>query len=90
MAESERQVSPFQRTPSSVTSMIWIFVPLYFAATLYFALDRSGAIDLIGRFPTPLLLLLLLAIVLWSVVQPLGVLVQAAEEAPFALGFITG
>ncbi|MCA0270696.1 MAG: branched-chain amino acid transport system II carrier protein [Proteobacteria bacterium] len=59
-------------------------------STPCFALDRSNVIDVIGRFLTPLLLLLPAAIVLWSVVRPLGVPVQTGVKAPFALGFVTG
>lgn len=69
---------------------IWVFVPLFFVITTWFALDRSNVIDVIGRFLTPVLLGLLGIIVLWSVLAPLGVPVDTGEAAPFRLGLVTG
>ncbi|WP_170295220.1 branched-chain amino acid transport system II carrier protein [Paracoccus aestuariivivens] len=71
---------------------VWIFIPLFFAVTIYFALDRSNVIDRIGRILTPLLLGLLGIIVIWSVLAPLGTPVDTgvAGAAPFGMGLITG
>ncbi|WP_194133717.1 branched-chain amino acid transport system II carrier protein [Salipiger mangrovisoli] len=69
---------------------IWVFVPLFFVVSTYFALDRSRVIDRIGRVLTPLLLSLLGLIVIWSVLSPLGVPADTGEAAPFRLGLLTG
>ncbi|MCA0938593.1 branched-chain amino acid transport system II carrier protein [Salipiger pacificus] len=69
---------------------IWVFVPLFFVVSTYFALDRSRVIDRIGRVLTPLLLGLLGIIVIWSVLSPLGVPADTGEAAPFRLGLLTG
>ncbi len=66
------------------------FVPLYFAISLYFAIDRSRVIDKVGAILTPVLLVLLLTIVVWAVIDPLGTPVATSETAPFYLGFTTG
>lgn len=67
-----------------------VFVPLYFAISLYFAIDRSRVIDKVGAVLTPVLLVLLLVIVVWAVVDPLAAPVETAESGPFYLGFTTG
>lgn len=67
-----------------------VFVPLYFAVSLYFAIDRSRVIDKVGAVLTPVLLVLLLVIVVWAVFDPLAAPVETAEAAPFYLGFTTG
>lgn len=69
---------------------IALFVPLYFLASFYFAIDQNQVIDKVGRILTPALLVLLVAIVIWAVVDPLGTPVATAEAAPFYLGFTTG
>ncbi len=69
---------------------IWLFVPLFFVVSTYFALDRSRVIDRIGRVLTPLLLGLLGIIVIWSIVAPLGVPADTGAAAPFRLGLLTG
>lgn len=72
------------------TTGLWVFVPLYFLASLYFAIDESQVIDKVGRILTPALLLILAFIVVWAVVDPLSTPVGTAETAPFYLGFTTG
>jgi LIVCS family branched-chain amino acid:cation transporter len=69
---------------------IAIFVPLYFLVSLYFAIDKNQMIDKVGRILTPILLLLLCAIVVWAIVEPLGTPVKTPELTPFYLGFTTG
>ncbi|WP_353475177.1 branched-chain amino acid transport system II carrier protein [Salipiger sp. H15] len=69
---------------------IWLFVPLFFVVSTYFALDRSRVIDRIGRYLTPLLLGLLGIIVVWSFLAPLGAPADTGEAAPFKLGLLTG
>ncbi|MDR6759200.1 LIVCS family branched-chain amino acid:cation transporter [Mycoplana sp. BE70] len=69
---------------------IAVFVPLYFLASLYFAIDQNQVIDKVGRILTPALLILLVAIVIWAIVDPLGTPATTTEAAPFYLGFTTG
>ncbi|MGE6786513.1 branched-chain amino acid transport system II carrier protein [Ensifer adhaerens] len=69
---------------------IALFVPLYFLASLYFAIDQNQVIDKVGRILTPALLILLVSIIVWAVIDPLGTPAKTAEAAPFYLGFTTG
>jgi branched-chain amino acid:cation transporter, LIVCS family len=69
---------------------LWVFVPLYFLASLYFAIDESQVIDKVGRILTPVLLLILVFVVIWAVVDPLAAPVETPDTAPFYLGFTTG
>lgn len=69
---------------------LWVFVPLYFAASLYFAIDESQVIDKVGRILTPALLVILAFIVVWAVIDPLAAPARTPEAAPFYLGFTTG
>jgi len=69
---------------------LYIFVPLYFIASLHFAIDKSNVIDKLGGFLTPILLLILTIIVIWVVLDPLGTPAARPEVAPFYTGFVTG
>ena len=66
------------------------FLILYFAISLFFAIDRSSVIDKIGKYLTPALLVLLVGIVAWAFVAPLGEPVPSRQASPFHYGFITG
>ncbi|HSK09247.1 MAG TPA: branched-chain amino acid transport system II carrier protein [Vicinamibacterales bacterium] len=67
-----------------------LFSVIYFAITLYFALNRSAVIDKIGKFLTPFLLFTLAWIILDGVFGPLGPLVDRGLDRPFARGFQEG
>ena len=66
------------------------FLILYFAISLFFAIDRSSVIDKIGKYLTPALLVLLVGIVAWAFVAPVGEPVPSRQASPFHYGFITG
>ncbi|HMQ42485.1 MAG TPA: branched-chain amino acid transport system II carrier protein [Paracoccus sp. (in: a-proteobacteria)] len=67
-----------------------MFLILYFAISLFFAIDRSSVIDKIGKYLTPALLVLLVGIVVWAIVDPVGQPVAPREANPFTFGFVTG
>ena len=67
-----------------------IFTLCYFALSVYFAIDPSSVVDKIGKFLTPVLLVLLVYIVVRAVVAPLGGPVDTGVDTPFYSGFITG
>ena len=69
---------------------IAVFVPVYFLASVYFAIDQNQVIDKVGRILTPALLILLVGIVAWAVIDPLGTPVAKPDTSPFHLGFTTG
>ena len=78
----------FPKTDPKIGSMI--FIPAYFLAALYFAIDQNQVIDKVGRILTPFLLILLVIIVLWAVIAPLDQPTAAGKPNPFYFGFITG
>ena len=67
-----------------------LFSLIYFAITLYFALNQSAVIDKIGKILTPFLVVTLAWIILKGVLTPLGPLVDLQLEQPFARGFREG
>lgn len=69
---------------------LYVFVPIYFLLSLYFAIDQSNVIDKLGRVLTPCLLLILAVVVIWAVIDPLATPVDRPNVSPFHLGFVTG
>lgn len=67
-----------------------VFLLVYFAVSFYFVIDRSNVIDKVGKYLTPVLLILMISIVIWTFADPLGAPVETGVENPFYLGFITG
>ena len=60
------------------------FLILYFAISLFFAIDRSSVIDKIGKYLTPALLVLLVGIVAWAWSRRNAKLFEDAAHLPFA------
>lgn len=63
---------------------------VFFAVTLFFVLKPSSIVDKIGKYLTPVLLLIIFAIVLKGVATPLGHPVATGFTTPVARGFIEG
>lgn len=63
---------------------------VYFAITLYFALNRKKVIDKIGKILTPFLLFTLALIILKGVFRPLGEAVGGSLTNAFGSGFREG
>ncbi len=63
---------------------------VFFALTLFFALNRSTVVEKIGKFLTPFLLLTLALIIVRGIVFPLGQLPESGLEGPFGKGFREG
>lgn len=73
----------FPQVPQIVT------IVLFFAVSFYFAMDKSNVIDKIGKFLTPLLVIILLFIVGKGIFSPLGTPVDTGAKAPFSDAFIS-
>ncbi|GHH99059.1 branched-chain amino acid transport system II carrier protein [Neobacillus kokaensis] len=69
-----------------VPSVVTIFV--FFAVTFYFAMDKSNVIDKIGKFLTPLLVIILTFIVIKGVFDPIGSPISTELKNPFSNAFI--
>ncbi len=76
---------------------IWlaIFSALFFIAVLYFSLKPGKLIDNIGKFMTPLLIILLLVLIVFSFVNPMGefggaIATEKYMVNPFSVGLLDG
>ncbi|MCP4117683.1 MAG: branched-chain amino acid transport system II carrier protein [Desulfobacteraceae bacterium] len=63
---------------------------IFFSITLLFALRPSGVVDKIGKYLTPLLLLIISMIVIKGVAAPMGIPVDTGFTHPFSKGFSEG
>lgn len=73
----------FPQAPSVVTIVI------FFAISFYFAMDKSNVIDRIGKVLTPLLVVILLAVVGKGLFDPIGTPVATDLKTPFSNAFIS-
>lgn len=63
---------------------------VFFAITLFLVIKPSGIIDRIGKFLTPVLMLMLGIIIYRGVTSPMGSPINTAMANPFSTGFING
>ena len=87
----EMAVKPFI-TDASQTSLT-IFSILFFAVALFFAWSRGKLIDMIGKFLTPALFLVLTVLAIAVFVNPQGTIVAAQGDyvtQAFTTGFLEG
>ena len=68
---------------------IWITVIVFFALVYFFAKDRESVIDKLGKYMTPLLLILLAVVLIKGVVDPVGQPVDTGIENPFGSALLT-
>jgi len=80
----EMAIQPFFNTPPIVTSII------YFVLVFLFAVNRSRIISLIGKFLTPIIVLILLVIIGISFFASPGSLGASGFENPFIDGVLEG
>jgi branched-chain amino acid:cation transporter, LIVCS family len=76
--------------PSWPTFPAALFSVVFFAITLWFALNRSAVVDKIGKYLTPLLVLTLGWIILKGVFTPLGSIAEMDLPGPTGRGFREG
>ncbi|OWZ83177.1 branched-chain amino acid transport system II carrier protein [Natranaerobius trueperi] len=67
-----------------------ITTTIFFGITLFFVLNPSSVIDRIGRYLTPVLVVILGAIVVGGVINPMGAPVDMEVTTPFRTGFTEG
>ncbi|TYA60079.1 branched-chain amino acid transport system II carrier protein [Formosa maritima] len=80
----EIAVAPFFTTSALLTSTI------YFALVFVFVINRSKILDLIGKFLTPLIGIILLLIIFIGIVTSPVAVSQTFIEAPIAKGILEG
>lgn len=81
----ELTIKPIFPTMTALTSMI-----LYFIINLCFVLRPSKIIDNIGKFLTPLLIIILLTLIIKGVVSPMGSVVNTNVSSVFSNSLIEG
>jgi len=80
----EMAILPFFETGSLVTSFI------YFSLVLFFVWNRSQIIDWIGKFITPLIVVILLLIISIALFSPESSLTTTGMPIPFVEGLLEG
>ncbi|WP_101772198.1 branched-chain amino acid transport system II carrier protein [Peptostreptococcus faecalis] len=74
----------FPGVPQFVTCLV------FFAVTLYLALNPGKVIDIIGQYLTPILLVILTIIIVLSIIKPPGEMIATDATGLFTLGFREG
>lgn len=80
----EMAIVPFFGTSSLLTSTI------YFTLVFIFVMNRSKVLDLIGKFLTPLIIFILLAVILIGITASPESIKPTSFEAPFVSGLLEG
>ncbi|KGL62592.1 branched-chain amino acid transport system II carrier protein [Polaribacter sp. Hel1_85] len=80
----EMAIQPFFETPAIVTSI------LYFVLVFIFAVNRNKIISLIGKFLTPIIVLILLIIIFIAVFTSSGTVNPSTFTTPFVDGILEG
>lgn len=63
---------------------------IFFGLTLFLALNSSSIIDIIGKFLTPILLVMVSTIIIKGILNPIGVPIDTNITQPFSIGFGDG
>ena len=69
---------------------LWAFSLLFFIVTAVLALNHSGVVDIIGKFLTPLLLLVMIVLIVLGIVNPIGAPIATKDLVPFQTGITNG
>ena len=80
----EMAIAPMFGTPPLLTSCI------YFALVLVFALNRSKALNLLGKYLTPAIVVMVLTIVVLGLVSPPDAMNLSTFETPIVDGLLEG
>lgn len=67
----------------------WIFLVAFFALAYFFASNKSGVVDAIGKFLTPILLVSLVIIIVLEIVNPIGKIEGGIVDNGFSNAFLT-
>ncbi|MEF8683147.1 UNVERIFIED_CONTAM: branched-chain amino acid transport system II carrier protein [Bacillus cereus] len=90
----EMAVAPFlSNTMQNQWYILLLYTFLYFAITYYLSLNPSKLVDRIGKYLTPLLLIMISIIIVKAISSPVGSISTPSDsyqEAPFFKGFIEG
>ena len=68
---------------------IWVTVIVFFALVYFFACDPNSVIDKLGKYMTPILVILLAVVLVKGVISPLGQPVDTGIESAFGTAILT-
>lgn len=80
----EMAVQPYLNTDSLLTSSI------YFSLVFVFAINRGKVIDILGKYLTPIIGIILLAIIYMGVFGPADAMLTGQYVTPYVDGFLEG
>ncbi len=80
----EMAIAPFFDIPSSITST------LFFAVVFIFVINRSSILSVIGKFLTPFIFIIIVAIIVIGTFMPHSKMVATTMVLPFTDGIIEG
>lgn len=68
---------------------IWVTVIVFFALVYFFACDPNSVIDKLGKYMTPILVVLLAVVLIKGVISPVGQPVDTGIESAFGTAILT-
>ncbi|MCT4700136.1 MULTISPECIES: branched-chain amino acid transport system II carrier protein [Tenacibaculum] len=80
----EMAIAPYFNVNSLITSSI------YFGLVFIFVINRSKILNLLGKFLTPLIILILLAIIFIGIFSTPGTMIPSTIKTPFISGLLEG
>ncbi|WP_298340230.1 branched-chain amino acid transport system II carrier protein [uncultured Algibacter sp.] len=80
----EMAIAPFFGTSSLLTSVI------YFVLVFIFVMNRNGVLSIIGKYLTPIIVLIVLTIITIGVFSPVTVMNPSSFELPIISGLVEG
>ena len=69
---------------------LWAFSLVFFIVTAVLALNPSGVVDVIGKFLTPVLLLVMVILIILGIVNPIGAPIATKDLIPLQTGITNG
>ncbi|MEM1003296.1 MAG: branched-chain amino acid transport system II carrier protein, partial [Bacteroidota bacterium] len=80
----EMAIAPIFGTPAILTSTI------YFILVFLFVINRSKALNILGKFLTPIIVSMVLLIIVLGLVSPPDIMNASIADVPFVEGFLEG
>lgn len=80
----EMAIQPFFGTSSLLTSSI------YFGLVFLFVMNRNNVLQILGKYLTPFIVLILLAIIVVGIFSPVGEMIPSTFQSPIISGLLEG
>lgn len=80
----EMVIGPMFGSPAFITSAI------YFALVFVFVINRSKALNILGKFLTPVIVIMVLLIIILGLISPPDLMNSSSLDVPFIEGFLEG